>query len=146
MAEHAWNELVELVGAFLALESQRLDVPFKTKASKAHETCNVEVLIIMTKGSAEDLLIPLVWATPKAMAYWEEVAAQNMMGHAKQMEGYVISNVRGKSAIIKYDLSTDCWSTGAAEVFSNNLKALRTEMKSLAKMGLRKSNTHCDQS
>ncbi len=76
------------------------------KASKAHETCSIEVLIMMTKGGTEDLLAPLVWATPKAMTYWEEIVAQNMMGHAKQMEGYAIGNIRGMSITIQYRQGT----------------------------------------
>ena len=96
---------------------------------------------MMTKGNAEDLLDPFIWAMPKAIAYWEGVAAQAMMDHAKQMQGYVISNVRGKGAITKYDPNTYYWSTGAAEVFNDSLMVLRMEMKSLAKMGLHKFNT-----
>ena len=60
---------------------------------------------MMTKGNAEDLLEPFVWAMPKALEYWEGVAAQSMMDHAKQMQGYVISNVRGKGEIKKCDLN-----------------------------------------
>ena len=60
---------------------------------------------MMMKGDAEDFLEPLVWATPKALEYWEGVAAQSMMDHAKQMQGYVISNIRGKGVISKYDLN-----------------------------------------
>ena len=65
-----------------------------------HDTCNVKVLIMMTKGGAEDILAPLLWAMPKAIKYWEEIAGQNMMGHAKQMEGYAIGNVKGKRTVM----------------------------------------------
>ncbi len=55
---------------------------------------------MMTKGGAEDIFQPCVWGTPKAIKYWEEVAGQDMMSHAKQMEGFVIGNVKGKKAAI----------------------------------------------
>ena len=61
----------------------------------AHEACSAEILIMMTKGHMEDVFAPYVWATPHAKEFWAVGMAQNMTSHAQEMEGFVISNIRG---------------------------------------------------
>ena len=110
------------------------------EASKAHETCEVEVLMVMTKGGAKDILSPLVWATPKALKYWEEVAAQDMEGHAKQMEGYAIGSIKGMSIIIQMQLRHLPSTIGTTEAFNDQVITLRAQMKSLTMTDLCKSH------
>ena len=60
-----------------------------------HDTCDIKVLLMMAKGSLEDIFEPLMWATEKARTYWDDVAGQDMMTHVKQMEGYAIGSMKG---------------------------------------------------
>ena len=60
-----------------------------------HETCGAEVLMMMMKGHVEDVFTPYIWATPRAKEFWAVGAAQNLTSHAQEIEGYVISNIKG---------------------------------------------------
>ncbi|KAF8309319.1 uncharacterized protein EI90DRAFT_3025225 [Cantharellus anzutake] len=68
-------------------------------ATRIHETCGIEVLIMMTKSRVEDVFTPYVWATPRAKEYWVVGAAQNMTSRAQEMEGFCISNIRGMAKV-----------------------------------------------
>ncbi|KAF8339939.1 uncharacterized protein EI90DRAFT_3012843 [Cantharellus anzutake] len=68
-------------------------------ATRIHETCGIEVLIMMTKSWVEDVFTPYVWATPRAKEYWVVGAAQNMTSCAQEMEGFCISNIRGMAKV-----------------------------------------------
>ncbi|KAF8317230.1 uncharacterized protein EI90DRAFT_3133966 [Cantharellus anzutake] len=68
-------------------------------ATPIHETCGIEVLIMMMKSLVEDIFTPYVWATPHAKEYWAVGVAQNMTSRAQEMEGFCISNVRGMAKV-----------------------------------------------
>ena len=55
------------------------------QATRIHETCGAEVLIMMTKGHVEDVFTPYIWATPRAKEFWAVGAAQSMASHAQEI-------------------------------------------------------------
>ena len=51
---------------------------------------------MIVKGSTEDVFWSMAWTTPKALSYWKHVAAQDLMLHLKQMEGFTVGSVKGE--------------------------------------------------
>ncbi len=51
---------------------------------------------MIMKGNTKDIFQPTAWASPKALCYWKNVAAQDLMAHLKQMEGFIVRSMKGK--------------------------------------------------
>ncbi|KAF8332245.1 uncharacterized protein EI90DRAFT_3015870 [Cantharellus anzutake] len=71
MAIHARDQLVQI-------------------AENVNRACGIQVMIMMAKGSSDDLFAPVMWASEKAKEYWLGVAKEPLWLHARLMEGYCI--------------------------------------------------------
>ncbi|KAF8314889.1 uncharacterized protein EI90DRAFT_3022148 [Cantharellus anzutake] len=71
MAIHARDQLVQI-------------------AENVNRACGIQVMIMMAKGSSDDLFAPVVWASEKAKEYWLGVAKEPLWLHARLMEGYCV--------------------------------------------------------
>ena len=68
------------------------------QAETVNQSCGVHVMLMMTKGSSEDLFAPVVWASEKAKEYWLGVANQDLWMHARLMEGYCVGAINSEDS------------------------------------------------
>ena len=68
------------------------------QAETVNQSCGVHVMLMMMKGSSEDLFAPVVWASEKAKEYWLGVANQDLWIHAQLMEGYCIGAINSEDS------------------------------------------------
>ncbi|KAF8317284.1 uncharacterized protein EI90DRAFT_3133908 [Cantharellus anzutake] len=87
----------------------------------AHQSCGVEILIMMTRGHRDDLFTPVFWATDKAKSYWGALKNIDMEWHLRVMEAHAIGMLEPM-----------------AQTFKTKAVTLRREVAEATRLGLRK--------
>ncbi|KAF8339051.1 uncharacterized protein EI90DRAFT_3013123 [Cantharellus anzutake] len=91
------------------------------QAETVTQSCSIQVMVMMMKGSNSDLFTPAVWVSEKAKVYWLGIAAQDLWKHTRFMEAYCVGTLDSKITCLSADTREGNWQYSA----SNGVGALK---------------------